>query len=137
MARSPLCRVLAVVVGLAALAVPKLSLAQEDGLSQSARFAKGFELLHEKGFTLIADQGPEGEKPKRGKITSYSDLVLLVNERQPVTFYLLPKDSDKETRIAHLKPAELPSKALGAWLWYKLCSAADLMETCRAAGIIA
>jgi hypothetical protein len=124
-------------LGLAVLVVPTLSHAQEDGLSPSARFEKGFALLRDKGYTLIAEQGPEGEKPQREKITSYSDLVLLVNKRQPVTFYVIHKDTDKETRIASLKPAELPSKALGAWLWYKLCNAAGLMESCRAAGVIA
>lgn len=137
MPRNRGARVLTVVLALAALVVPAMLQAQQDGLSPSARFEKGFALLKEKGYTLLAEQTVEGEKPQREKITSYADLVLLVNTQQPVTFFILQKDTDKETRIATLKPAELSSKALGAWLWYKLCAAADLMESCRAAGVIA
>ena len=137
MARDPLYRSLAMVLGVAALVIPSLLRAQEDGLSPSARSEKGFALLHEKGYTLIAEHAAEGDKPKRETIASFSDLILLVNRRQPTTFYLFQKATDKETKIATLKPTELPSKALGAWIWYRLCSAADLMESCRAAGIIA
>jgi hypothetical protein len=137
MPRSPLGRILPFALALAAVVIPTLLQAQADGLSPSARFEKGFALLKEKGYTLIAEQTIEGETPQREKISSYSDLVLLVNKQQPVTFFILHKDTDKETRIASLKPAELSSKALGAWLWYKLCAAADLMESCRAAGVIA
>jgi hypothetical protein len=125
------------VLALTATMIPTLLQAQQDGLSPSARFEKGFALLKEKGYTLLAEQTTEGEKPQREKITSYSDLVLLVNTQQPVTFFIVHKETDKETRIASLKPAELSSKALGAWLWYKLCAAADLMDSCRAAGVIA
>ena len=133
MTRDPLCRIPAMVLGVAALVIPSLLLAQEDGLSPSARSEKGFALLHEHGFTLIAELAAEGDKPERETIASFSDLILVVNQRQPTTFYLFQKAIDKETKIATLKPAELPSKALGAWIWYKLCSAADLMESCRAA----
>ncbi|MCU0292965.1 MAG: hypothetical protein MUF10_13390 [Thermoanaerobaculaceae bacterium] len=137
MPRSCAARIFPVVLALTATMIPTLLQAQQDGLSPSARFEKGFALLKEKGYTLLAEQTTEGEKPQREKITSYSDLVLLVNTQQPVTFFIVHKETDKETRIASLKPAELSSKALGAWLWYKLCAAADLMDSCRAAGVIA
>ena len=137
MLKTSLRRTLPSLLLLAGLAVPTLLHAQQDGLSPSARFEKGFALLKEKGYTLLAEQAIEGEKPQPEKISSYADLVLLVNKQQPVTFFILHKDTDKETRIATLKPAELSSKALGAWLWYKLCAAAELMESCRAAGVIA
>jgi hypothetical protein len=109
---------------------------QAEDLSPSVRFEKGLALLKEKGFTLIAEHAAVGEKPQREKITVYTDMVLVVNFRHNTTFYLLHQASEKETNLATLKPNELPAKALGAWLWYKICAAADLMESCRAASII-
>lgn len=109
---------------------------QAEDLSPSVRFERGLALLKEKGYTLIAEHAAAGEKPQREKITAYTDMVLVVNFRHNTTFYLLHQASEKETTLATLKPNELPAKALGAWLWYKICTAADLMESCRAASII-
>ncbi len=128
-------RTLSGVLGLALLALAVPVPAQTD-LAPSERFEKGLALLKDKGYVLVAEIAPEGEKPAREKITAYTDMVLLVNKRKPVTFFLLHEADKKETKLATLKPNELPAKALGAWLWYRICAAADLLESCRGVGII-
>lgn len=131
----PGLRTLCGVIGLLVLALAVPAASQTD-LAPSERFEKGLALLKEKGYSLAAEVGAEGEKPTREKIASYTDMVLLVNKRQPATFFLIHDAEKRETKLATLKPNELPAKALGAWLWYKVCAAADLLESCRAGGII-
>lgn len=135
MTRSSFIRLSALLVTAAVLG-SFLPAVQAADLSPSERFEKGLALLKDKGFTLIAEHAAAGEKPQREKITAYTDMVLVVNYRHETTFYLLNQAGEKELNLATLKPNELPAKALGAWLWYKICAAAELMESCRAASII-
>ncbi|MGV8040626.1 MAG: hypothetical protein AB2L07_11255 [Thermoanaerobaculaceae bacterium] len=128
-------RILSGVLGLVLVALALPAAAQTD-MAPSERFEKGLALLKDKGYVLVAEIAAEGEKPAREKIAAYTDMVLLVNKRQPVTFFLLHEADKREVKLATLRPNELPAKALGAWLWYKVCAAADLLESCRAAGII-
>lgn len=108
----------------------------ETDLAPSERFEKGLALLHEKGYELVVELAAEGGSPTREKIRAYTDMVLVVNKRQATTFLLVREADRKEITLAKLRGSELPAKALGGWLWYKVCAAADLLESCRAAGII-
>lgn len=108
----------------------------ETEMPPSERFEKGLALLHEKGYVLLAETGSEGGSPAREKISAYTDMVLVVNKRLTTTFLLLRDVDKKEIKLATLRPAELPAKALGAWIWYKICAAAELLESCRAVGVI-
>ncbi|HPW56568.1 MAG: hypothetical protein KA072_06720 [Thermoanaerobaculaceae bacterium] len=128
-------RILPGVLALVLLAQVAPATAQTDP-TPSERFEKGLALLKDKGYALLAEITLEGEKPQREKITAYTDMVLLVNKRQPVTLFLLHSSDKQETKLTTLKPNELAAKALGAWLWYKVCAAADLLESCRGAGVI-
>ncbi|HPC82928.1 MAG TPA: hypothetical protein P5234_06355 [Thermoanaerobaculaceae bacterium] len=128
-------RILSGGFGVAFLALAAVVPAQTD-MAPSERFEKGLALLKDKGWVLVAELADEGGSPSREKITAYTDMVLLVNKHRPATFLLVREADKREIKLATLKPGELPAKALGAWIWYKICAAADLMESCRAAGII-
>lgn len=122
-------------LGVAMLLIALPGPAQDQGLKPSERAEKGFALLGEKSLKLVADVADDHGGSKQESLSSYVDLILLVNKKRAVTFRLLgPQDEDRQ--VCSLKPSELPSKVLGAWLWYKICFLADLAEPCRAAGII-
>jgi len=124
-----------VCIAVALVALPAPAQTGEAPLSERAE--RGFKLLGEKGFKLAADiVTDEGKTPRREVMSSYTDLVLLVNKRKAVTFRLLGPEEGKERDVASIKATELPTRILGAWLWYKICSAADLLESCRTAGVI-
>lgn len=132
-ARREIAQVL--LVGICVLAAA-VATAQSDVTSPSDRFEKGLTYLKDHGAALLVEYVPkEGGNPRKETITAYYEMVQLANKKVETTV-LLSRDSGKETKVAQIPGKEMPSKGLGAWLWYKVCAAIDQLDGCREAGVI-
>lgn len=133
--KSASLRRLPLLVGLLLVAA-SAALAQSDVTSPSEKFEKGLKFLKDHNMSLVVlyDVGG-GVSPKKETVTAYYEMVMLANKKVDVTVFV-NKGSGEEIKIAVIPAREMPSKGLGAWLWYKVCAAVGELDGCREAGII-
>jgi hypothetical protein len=130
------CRALPLIVGSALLLVAAVAFAQNDVTSPAERFEKGLKFLKDHDMSLVVQYVPkDSSEPTRQTITAYYEMVMLANKKVDVTVFVV-KGSGEEVKIAQIPGREIPSKGMGAWLWYKICAAVGQLDACREVGIV-
>ena len=120
----------------AVLLVAATATAQSEVVSPSVRFDKGLAFLKTQGLSLVVEYvAKEGASPTKSTIAAYHEMVQLANKKVDTTI-ILGLGSDQEKKVVTIVGKEMSAKGLGAFLWYKVCAAADKLEGCRSAEVI-